>query len=232
MNLHYSYNTEVKCSYIIRIKGNKISEKMAERCAKSCEKIEQKYEFFDAVDGTKDEIFIPEKREVLNLLKLTNTTLTKTEVSCLLSHFLLWVKCVEFDQPIVILEHDAIMVNQYTHHPFFNMLSYLGSYEQFHGIMPIVLPIPPHGQVNNNHRFMLRAHAYSIDPMLAKRLVAKIINYGIFSTADVIMRLDEFASIQQGFFAYDSPGISTITGREERDGDKDLDKLHRSLISQ
>jgi hypothetical protein len=232
MNLDYSYNPQVKSSYIIRIEGNEISENLALRCSKSCEEVGQPYEFFSAVDGTKEEIYVPEEKEVLNLLKLTNTTLTNTEISCLLSHFLLWVKCVEFDQPIVILEHDAIMVKPYLEHPFLNAISYLGSNEQYNGIMPLMFPMPPHGQVNRNHRFMLRAHAYSIDPMIARRLVAKIINYGIFSSADVIMRSDEFTSIQEGFYAYDSPYISTIKGREERDNDKEEDRLHRLLISQ
>lgn len=232
MNLDYSYNLSIKCAYIIRISGNEISEMLAERCAESCELVGQPYKFFSAVDGTKDELYVPEPREVLNLLKLTNTTLTQTEIACLLSHFLLWVKCVEIDQPIIILEHDAIMVKSYLFHSFMNVLSYLGSFEQFTNTMPMCFPIPPQGQVNKNHRFMLRAHAYSLDPMIARRLVSKVIQYGIFTSTDVLMRSDEFAAIQEGFFAYDSPYKSTISGREERDREKDSDLLHRKLISQ
>lgn len=62
---------------------------------------------------------------------------------------------------------------------------------------------------------MLRAHAYAIDSMVAKRLVAKAINYGIIASADVFMRCDEFSVIQNGFYAYDSPGETTIIGRTD-----------------
>ncbi len=151
-----------------------------------------------------------------NLIKLTNTTLTKAEIGCFLSHFLLWVICVELDQPIVILEHDAVMVNNYLTHPFFNMISYLGCLEQFNGWEP-QFPIPPHGQLNPNFRFMLRAHAYAIDSMIARQLVAKVIKYGLFSSADVFIRMDEFAIIQAGFYAYDLPGETTIPGRDTSD---------------
>lgn len=214
LNLNYKYETRVNNTFIIRMENNSISMNLAERCARSCELQGQEYEFFPAVDWTGINLIIPEFHSSLNLLKLTNTSLTNGEIGCFLSHFLLWVKCVELDAPIVILEHDAILVKPYKIHPYFNIISYLGCIEQYKGWTPQI-PLPPHGQYNRNYRFMLRGHAYAIDTMIARRLVAKAINYGIISSADVFIRCDEFSIIQNGFYAYNDPGETTIVGRTD-----------------
>lgn len=216
MKLNYNYETKIDATYIIRLQNNLISQELAQRCYESCLTIEQpNVQFFDAVDG----IDVPESsyHSILNLIKQPNTMVTLAEVGCFLSHFLLWVKCVEIDKPIIILEHDAIMVNKYLRHPFFTAISYLGCLEQFKNQFSFQFPMPPHGQLTPNFRFMLRAHAYSIDPMIARQLVAKVIKYGIFTSLDVFIRADEFSIIQEGFFAYDCPGQTTIPGRDEEE---------------
>lgn len=170
----YNYETKVESAFIIRIKDNAISEELAQRCADSCEAVEMPYQFYSAVDGTSSELIITDNHPILKLVKLTNEFLSKGEVACFLSHFLLWVKCVEIDKPIVILEHDAVMIRPYLIHPFMNIVSYLGCSEQVNGWTP-QFPLPPHGQLSQNYRFMCRAHAYAIDPMIARQLVAKVI---------------------------------------------------------
>ena len=205
----YQYNVNVKIAYIIRIKDNELSEQLAARCAVTCDSVGMPYEFFEAIDGTSGALTNIPDQQVTKLLKRVNTTLTLAEIGCLLSHFYLWVKCVEFDQPIVILEHDAVMVKPYLQHPFFNVVSYLGCSEQVNG-WRLELPMPPHGQMNENYRFLLRTHAYALDPMMARNLVAKVIKCGLYTSVDVLIRADEFAIIQEGFFAYDAPAESTI----------------------
>jgi hypothetical protein len=225
----YKYETNVNSAFIIRIDGNEVSETMARRCAESCEKVGMPYEFFSAVDGTSGSVVAPWPRhQILDLVKVTNKTLTSAEVACMLSHFLLWVKCVELDEPIVILEHDAVMVQPYLVHPFFNIISYLGCIEQANGWQP-QFPLPPHGQLNENFRFILRAHAYSVDPMIARQLVAKLIKAGVFTSADVMIRADEFAIVQHGFFAHDLPGETTIPGRPEKNMQEHLMDINNKI---
>lgn len=219
-SLNVTYNMNVESAYIITIRNNEISEGMAARCASSCESVGQPYKIFQAVDGTdENHLFIPEEyrgQMFLKWLKKVNTTLTNGEVACFMSHFLLWCKCVELNQPIVILEHDAIMVRPYLVHPFCNIISYLGCREQAVAGWQTYFPMPPHGQLNENYRFILRGHAYAIDPMLAKNMVAQAIKYGIYTSADVFMRIDQYGIIQQGLYAYDEPGETTIPGRPEK----------------
>lgn len=228
MNLNNAFNPAVYGAFIIRIKGNEISESLAARCGDSCYEIGQKFEYFDAVDGTGDSLKLPDN-PILKLVKLTNTALTQTEAACFLSHFLLWVKCAELDQPIVILEHDAIMVRKYEVHPFFNVVNYLGSIEQHSGSFGFQFPMPPQGQLNENFRFMLRAHAYAIDPVMARGLISKVIKLGIYTSADIIFRIDEFAIIQDGFYAYDLSGPTTITNRELKPDSVPLTTMNYSI---
>ena len=65
------------------------------------------FEFFDAVDGSKDIEhtwhYNDRKRRLLR-----GRPLSLGEVACFASHYQLWEKCIELNEPIVILEDDAV----------------------------------------------------------------------------------------------------------------------------
>ena len=135
-----------------------------------------------------------------------------TQIACFLSHYSLWCMCLDKDRPIVILEHDAIMVRQYLKHKYYNNIVYMGGIEQAK-FGKLVYSVPPHASDHKGlDRFICRAHAYAIDPAIAKNLVSYSINHGIITTADAIIRCDMFGIVQDGVYAYDDPhGLSTIT---------------------
>lgn len=214
-SLYYSYNMTVNAAYIIRLKNNNISNLMADRCARSCELVGQKYVFWEAYDGTKNEIKLPEHHNiVMDLIKVTDHYATRSEVATALSHISLWIECIRLDQPIVILEHDAIMVQSYLEHHVFNSIAYLGSIEQYNKNWA-VLPTPIHASEGPNYRFICRAHAYAIDPAIAKNLLAHVIKYGIHAPLDIMIRADIFPIHQMGIVAYDESDEknTTILGR-------------------
>lgn len=214
-SLFFSYNQDVESAYIIRVAGNEKSEEHAEQCVKSCIDVQQPYKIWDAYNGMGETIQPPEHHsEVLNLLKITDHYLTRGEVACALSHISLWNHCVQIDRPIVILEHDARMVRPYTTHAVFNSICYLGGHEQTHQGWQ-VLPTPPHASEGPNYHFICRAHAYAIDPAVAKNLLAHVIKYGICAPLDIIIRADIFPIHQMGVFAYDTTDKqnTTILGR-------------------
>lgn len=219
----YSYNPTIESAYIIRIVGNETSEEMALRCSDSCTSVGQPWKYFDAIDGTSGKIKLPlDYHPILNLIKHTNDGLTVTEIACFLSHFLLWVKCVELDRPIVILEHDAIMIKPYTEHPFFSTISYLGCSEQYDEEIPVMFPMPPHGRLGDNARFILRAHAYAVDPMVAKKLVTRCLDRGIYTAADCVMTPEDFSIIQDGLYAIERRGKTTIVDRDKKNNEMTL----------
>lgn len=213
-SLFYSYDLNVESAYIIKIQGNQLSENLAQDCAGSCQQAGMPYKFWDAYDGTTEKIKVPSHHgQFMNLLKITDHYLTRSETACALSHISLWVHCVEIDRPIVILEHDAFMIKPYLRHNVYNSICYLGSNEQFDKGWPIV-PTPPHASEGPNYHFICRAHAYAIDPAVAKNLLSHVLKFGICAPLDIIIRADLFPMHQMGIYAYDRPlPDTTILGR-------------------
>ena len=235
MNYYNSYSMDVEGTYIISIEGNEVSQKLTQQCLASCEKVGQPnvrvFPAFDATDspvkiqdhdlgkpiGELGTIKVPEfiqSQAFINFLRLRRADLLMTQIACFLSHYSLWCMCLDKDRPIVILEHDAIMVKQYLRHNYYNNIVYMGGSEQVeHGSLQSNYTVPPHASDQKGlDRFICRAHAYAIDPAIAKNLVAYSIHHGLITTADAIMRCDMFGIVQDGVYAYDnSHGLSTIT---------------------
>ena len=234
MNYYNHYDINVEGTYIISIQGNKVSEKLTQQCLASCEKVGQPnvrvFPAFDATDspvkiqdhdlgkpiGEMGTIKVPEMlkgQAFINFLRLRRADLLMTQIACFLSHYSLWCMCLDKDKPIVILEHDAMMVKQYLKHNYYNNIVYMGGVEQYSGTMGMTGNVPPHASDQKGlDRFICRAHAYAIDPAIAKNLVAYSIHHGLITTADAIMRCDMFGIVQDEVYAYDNPhGLSTIT---------------------
>ena len=213
INYNNSYNVTIENAYIITIKNNEISERLSNRCAESCEKVGQSYKIFQAFDGTSGKIQIPDEYKNapwLKWIKLYTNLLSPTQIACFYSHFALWTKCLELDRPIIILEHDSIVEKKLDIHYLYNSIIYLGSSEQKNETMGIH-SIPPHGTAEDGrNRFICRAHAYAIDPAIAKNLISHVIKFGITTSLDVTIRTDIFPISQFGLYAYDKFEESTI----------------------
>ena len=233
MNYYSQLEMAVEGTYIISIPNNKVSEQLTQQCYESCQKVGQPnvqmFPAFDATDskikvqnhdlgkpiGELGTIKVPEFLEgqaFINFLRLKRADLLMTQIACFLSHYSLWCLCLSQDKPIVILEHDAVMIKPYLRHSYYNNIVYLGGSEQVDGSMPMDDTIPPHATDHKGlDRFICRAHAYSIDPAIAKNLVAYSINHGIITTADAMIRSDMFGIVQDDLYAYeDNYGLSTI----------------------
>ena len=219
MNLFHSYDINVEHAYIITLMGNKTSESFSKRAQESCDAVNMSWKIWPAFDGTQNPIQIPEHAQhntVTNIVKITDHYLTRGEVACALSHISLWAHCAVIDQPIVILEHDSVMVKRFEQHQSFNSIVYLGGNEWAKRGWKIY-PIPPHASEGPNYHFICRAHAYSIDPIMAKNLLAHVIKYGISAPLDIMLRADVFHITHQGLYAYDDSDdrnqVTTILAR-------------------
>lgn len=232
-SLGFSWTAEVESAYIITVKNHKTSERMSTRCADSCDRVDMPYKIWQAFDGTKDELIVPDhltNEDWLKWIKVTNNTLVLAEIAAMLSHISLWARCIEIDCPIVILEHDAFFMQKYTQHMAINTIVYLGCEEQYKKEMQ-VCPIAPLWSLGHNFRFMNRAHAYSIDPMVARRLMSKVISNGINTSIDVFIRCDEFAQIQFGLYVVDFHENTTIChGRDKRNSDEQQQRINYKLL--
>ena len=234
MNYYNQHEMTIEGTYIISIEGNEVSQKLTQQCVESCEKVGQpNVRIFPAFDATGSKVKVQQHdlglpvgelgsikvpeflkgQAFINFLRLKRSNLLMTQIACFLSHYSLWCMCLDKDMPIVILEHDAVMVKQYLRHNYLNNIVYLGGSEQMRGSLRDTDTIPPHASDQQGlDRFICRAHAYSIDPIMAKNLVSYAIRHGIITTADAMMRYDMFGIVQNGVYAYDNPhDLSTIT---------------------
>lgn len=217
-SLFYSYNVDVEKAYIIRINGLKSSEEKAIVCSSSCDDVNMPWEYWDAYNGVEKEIQIPwHHNDIMKLLKVTDHYLTRGEVACALSHISLWSKCALEDKPLVILEHDAIMLKAYRRHSVFNSICYLGGFEQAQKGWQI-LPTPTHASEGPNCHFICRAHAYAIDPAVAKNMLAYVIKYGITGPLDFMIRADIFPMHQNGLYAYEKRSSDTTILNRPKEG--------------
>lgn len=217
-SLYYSNDVAVDHAYIITIKGNEKSEKFSKRCQQSCDDVGMKYKVWDAFDGTRGDIVVPEQctdDSIIKILKVTDHYMTRGEVACALSHISLWSHCAQIDKPIIILEHDAIMMKKFDVRGSYNSIVYLGGAEWVEHKWPMLM-IPPHASEGPNKHFICRAHAYCIDPVVAKNMLAHVIKNGICDPLDIMIRADLFNITHQGLFACDRHmGDTTIPSRPQ-----------------
>ena len=206
LNLYRSNNLDIESAYIITVKDNEGSLSKSRRCQESCNNVGMPFKIWDAYDGTKPgQIIEPDALKndrLMSMIKITDHYLTRGEAACALSHISLWAHCALIDRPIVILEHDSIMVKKFDHHLSYNSIVWLGGSEWAKHNWPIHT-IPPHASEGPNYHFICRAHAYSIDPQMAKNLLSYVIKMGINAPLDIMLRADLFHITHQGLYAYD-----------------------------
>lgn len=215
-SLFETYKTDIQSTYIISLPNNNISVDLTNRCIESLNNINQQYTIWEGFDGTQNNQIIPPKNynPVINWLKIKTNQLSSTQISCFLSHFSLWCQCLDLNEPISILEHDAIMIKPYKKHLLYNSIVYLGSWEQYNG-QPIYTTPPHASDFNGLYRSICRAHAYSIDPAIARKLVSYTLENGITNSLDLYIRADLFPMVMFDLFAFDAPSISTNYGIED-----------------
>lgn len=216
LNLFRSYELAIENTYIITVKGNQRSEEQSARAQESCRRLGMPHKVWEAYNGLESSKIIPPKHlendSVMNMLKITDHYLTRGEVACALSHISLWVHCAVIDKPIIILEHDAVMIEAVHEHSGYNNIMYLGGTEWVFNKWPI-LSIPPHATEGHNKHFICRAHAYGIDPAVAKNMISHVIKQGICDPLDIMIRADLFNITHCGVKATDLPEGTTIPDR-------------------
>lgn len=214
-SLYCSYDLNIENAYIITVKGNKTSEELSKRCQLSCINVGMPFREWEAFNGLDQKIIFPDHSKndsIINSIKITDHYLTRGEVACALSHISLWVRCAVLDKPIIIFEHDAVVVKKMDKFQGFNCIIYLGGVEWAKQNWPIYDGIPPHASEGPNYHFICRAHAYAIDPPMARNLISHVLKFGICAPLDIMIRTDLFNVTHYGLYAYDdSPNRNNDT---------------------
>ena len=96
-------------SFIIRLKGHKLSERLSDDCIEQAKKYNIEVKKFDAIVGSEHKNHL----EKLNIKLHTNVTLQKMSdghYGNFLSHYYLWLNCINDNIPYLILEHDGYFI--------------------------------------------------------------------------------------------------------------------------
>lgn len=176
--------------FIIRIPEEESIEQSLD-CAKSIEQHNLSYTFFDGV--YKHNLDTVWKDEDLFLYhKQSDNKKFAGVKGCFLSHYLLWKKCLKDNEPIIIFEHDALLIRSIPE----DLLNYdydvlnldyasrqISNYwehvEQDHG--PAILPwrkADKWGYSQFNKSSIPGIHGYIIKPSGAKKLIDFAKKYG------------------------------------------------------
>lgn len=116
-------------AFVITLKDNEYSESAAERCIKSAEKHKLHVSKFYGIDKS-NALKVMDKFGLKWTWANMNTTKAKCPITglmmspyraksiepiigCAMSHYSLWMKCIELDEPIVILEHDTVFIKDF-----------------------------------------------------------------------------------------------------------------------
>ena len=67
------------------------------------------YKYFDAIDGNTIKIDS-------DIIKENTLRYSKGQIGCAMSHLSMWEKCIELNKPIIIMEDDAFVSNDFNKH--------------------------------------------------------------------------------------------------------------------
>lgn len=115
-------------AYAITIKGNSVSETGFAALEKSSKKVGNEFKIIKFEGSTSELADVglrgnglkwtyPWEGETVDFasgltLRAYPTTYKERRIACFLSHYRLWHECIKKDEPILVLEHDAIFVHK------------------------------------------------------------------------------------------------------------------------
>ena len=184
-------------TYVITMIGEGLSENLAQECIESAKKFGIQAKIFPATWG-KD----IDKHFVEQDLKIYKKGQKKKDINpglkgCLLSHYRLWKKCIESQEPMMIFEHDNIVLRdipQKLLNTFEDVLHLdfasrqVTDYEDFTETYngddvkqwcPQIPRLSGHELYNKTH--IKGSHAYIIKPLGATKMVDWVWNVGALS---------------------------------------------------
>lgn len=108
-------------AFVITLVDNPSSVDLSSNCIESLKKYGYEANVFEAHCGTEsidylasNQVFPISNPSVPYYELYSKWTSVLGTIGCFASHFNLWVKCVELNEPIIIMEHDSIMLREWT----------------------------------------------------------------------------------------------------------------------
>jgi GR25 family glycosyltransferase involved in LPS biosynthesis len=178
-------------SYVITIMGNKKSVGAADRCIASAKRYGLGVKKFPAITPKSKPLTIAKKEGIDPRGFQEVYSRFENCLSAFLSHYSLWKQCVEKGTPMIIFEHDAVVINELPlNHVFIGCVNIgMPSYGKWN--QPSQLGIGP----LTTKRYFPGAHAYMINPKGATALINQAKE--IAKPTDVFLNIDTFPWLQE-----------------------------------
>lgn len=199
-------------AFVITITDNEKSVGVANRCIASAKNFGIDVEMHDAMTPEKGAVSIAQNREIPLTGFKERYSRFENCLSAFLSHLSLWELCVELNEPIIIFEHDAVVMDNLPTRVQFDALMSIGepSYGQY-GI----------GQtlgVNKlfSKQYLPGAHAYMLKPIGARQLI-NASKTGRARPTDVFLNNVYFPWIQE-YYPWPVVAKDTFTTIQNQEG--------------
>ncbi len=197
--------------YVITITHNDDSTKYANRCIETAKK-HGNLEVFTHVATTPEDDPIALAEKIGIPIQGFREPYSRLEncVAAFLSHYGLWVECIDHNEPIVIFEHDAVVFDVIPNIPFTHVMN-IGQPSYGKWNRPQHLGVGP----LTTKRYFPGAHAYMLTPAGARMLVdqAKV----QARPTDIFLNIDTFPTLQE-YYPFVARADDTFTTIQNRQG--------------
>ena len=189
-------------TYVVYMSNDAFSVEMTKDTIKSLEKFNIEYEMFDGVVG-RNGVNVLESFGVKPSAHVAKAQWTDGTIGCLASHYLLWDKCADQEEPFLILEQDGVLIRdpgeiadqvEFVCHldaflPFNNSNKNLdyNHFEEYNKSMSVYVPgVSKHpenkfyGSNKITGAVFRGTYGYIITPKGAKAVINFISNHGAF----------------------------------------------------
>lgn len=193
-------------TFVIALKNHNISQQQLQKCLESAKEHNWNIEISWAVNGLN---VTDETWKNLKIVPLLHKkTMDKKGVQgCFLSHYALWKKCIELKEPIVILEHDAVILKPWQ--PISLNQGLLKLHKIFKGSNKID---------DDTGRWTKSGHAYCLLPEHAERIINFVHTVGAIP-ADILIgdKVVPFRHIDKKISIVDRQNTHSTTNNIEYD---------------
>ena len=199
-------------AYVITVKDNEHSEEAADRCIKSAAKFDINAEKFYGYNSKDDVVAIAKEEGLLTISQFRTNEYSRfpNVLAAFLSHRALWKKCNIEETPIVIFEHDAIVVNSLPDMSKFKHLMSVGkpSYGKFNiptiGVGPL-----------KSKPYLPGAHAYMLKPSGANMLLKTSLHRA--EPTDIFINNQNFPWLQE-YYPWPVEAVDTFSTIQKVNG--------------
>jgi GR25 family glycosyltransferase involved in LPS biosynthesis len=176
---------------VIRLKDIEVSEQLADECIKTCKSHGLIVYPYNGVYGEKQ---IIEKHEEFGI-KPWREKMKKNRLGvkgCFLSHYSIWLHCIEINQPIIVFEHDAILLRPLPHNLEFDEFLLLDPFNKMTKDYSVKHSIEYDFSIEEyfnesskqkyglKHQYAMGLQAYIIKPKAAYKLVESVKEFGYY----------------------------------------------------